>query len=152
VTRTWGNVLDAIIALKKGDTKYRWETVAKDRALAPIKKLVVTNTPGQSFLDAMQAGTVSTNVYLRRMHNFALDMNWLLNPVIAKRVWPKVVYGDKRAIKLHEHLAILAAEFNLERRAFYEMCWHLGASQGDSRTASLQLIHVELCKMFCFAA
>jgi len=96
VTRTWGNVLDAIIALKKGDTKYRWETVAKDRALAPLKKRIVTNTPGQLFLDAMQAGTVSTNVYLRRIHNFALDMNWLLNPVIAKRAWPKVVYGDNR--------------------------------------------------------
>ena len=31
--------------------------------------------PGEALLNAMQAGTVSTNVFLRRLHNFCWDMN-----------------------------------------------------------------------------
>ena len=30
----------------------------------------------------LEAGKVSTNVYLRRIHNFALDMTWLPWPVL----------------------------------------------------------------------
>jgi len=32
---------------------------------------------------------------------------------------------------LKEHQAIVARELNLERRAFYQLAWHLGASQSD---------------------
>jgi len=65
------------------------------------------------------------------MHNFALDMNWLPASVIPKRQWPAVHYKEKRAITLDEHQRILAAERNPERKAFYQLCWHLGGSQGD---------------------
>ena len=59
-------------------------------------------------------------------------MNWLLALVIAKRAWPKVVYGEKRAITQGEHQRIIEREGNVERRAFYdEVCWHVGASQSD---------------------
>ncbi|NBU08167.1 MAG: hypothetical protein EBS84_04000 [Proteobacteria bacterium] len=40
-------------------------------------------------------------------------------------------FKEKRAITSEEHQRILAAERNPERRAFYELCWHLGGSQGD---------------------
>ena len=79
----------------------------------------------------MQAGTVSTNVYLRRLHNFCVDINWLPWPLIPKRQWPAVKYKEKRAITLEEHRKIVAAEVNPERKTFYQLCWHLGASQGD---------------------
>jgi integrase len=154
VTRSWSDVINEIISLKKGETQYRWKTVAKDPALAAIKPCIVTNTTAQLFLNALKEGTVSTNVYLRRIHNFALDMSWLLNPVIARRAWPKVVYGDKRAIELPEHAAILAAELNPERKAFYELCWYMGASQGDIAklhaediTWDTQVINFERCKL-----
>jgi len=42
-------------------------------------------TRAENFLRAMEAGQVSTNIHLRRIHNFALDMNWLPVPVIPKR-------------------------------------------------------------------
>jgi hypothetical protein len=118
VTRTWGDVIRKIISLKNGETKHRWETVEKDPALATIKKSVVTNTPSDLFLDALVAGSVSTNVFLRRIHNFALDMSWLLNPVISRKAWPTVVFRDKRAITLAEHEAIIAAECNMEEGHF----------------------------------
>ena len=40
-------------------------------------------------------------------------------------------FKDKRAITLEEHQAIIAREANTERKAFYQLAWHLGASQSD---------------------
>lgn len=40
-------------------------------------------------------------------------------------------FKEKRAITLDEHQRIIAAEVNPERKALYQLCWHLGASQGD---------------------
>jgi integrase len=42
-----------------------------------------------------------------------------------------VRFKEKRAITLEEHQKIFAAERNPERKAYYQLCWHLGASQGD---------------------
>ena len=47
---------------------------------------------------------ISTNIYLRRIHNFALDMNWLPWPVLPKKRWPAIKFKDKRGITLAEHL------------------------------------------------
>jgi integrase len=58
-------------------------------------------------------------------------MNWLPWPILPKKQWPKVRYKDKRAITLEEHQRIVEREANPERRAFYELCWHFGGSQGD---------------------
>ena len=40
-------------------------------------------------------------------------------------------FKEKRATTLDEHQRIIAAEVNPERKALYQLCWHLGASQGD---------------------
>ena len=40
-------------------------------------------------------------------------------------------FKEKRAITLEEHQRIIATEVNPERKALYQLCWHLGASQGD---------------------
>ena len=92
---------------------------------------IIIETPGEALLNAMHAGTVSTNVFLRRLHNFCVDMNWLPWPLIPKRQWPAVKFKEKRAITLEEHQKIIAAEVNPERKTLYQLCWHLGASQGD---------------------
>lgn len=74
---------------------------------------------------------MSTNAYLRKAHNFAVDMNWLPATVIPKRQWPPIRFREKRAITLAEHQKIIAAEVNPERKTLYQLCWHLGARQGD---------------------
>jgi integrase len=130
-TRTWQNAIDSLIASKLAANQARWKTAAKDKALAPLLSLVIIETKAEALLKAMQAGKVSTNVYLRRLHNFCVDMNWLPWPLIPKRQWPAVQFKEKRAITLDEHQKIIAAEVNPERKALYQLCWHLGASQGD---------------------
>jgi len=130
-TRTWQNAIDALIASKLAANQARWKTAAKDKALAPLLPLVLIETKAEALLKAMEAGKVSTNVYLRRLHNFCVDMNWLPWPLVPKRQWPTVQFKEKRAITLDEHQKIIAAEVNPERKALYQLCWHLGASQGD---------------------
>ena len=130
-TRTWQYVFDEIVKIKTGPTQYRWSTAIKDKAFDLIHNLPILQTRPQHLLKVLETGTVSTNVYLRRVHNFALDMNWLPCPLIIKRQWPKVQFKEKRAITLQEHLRIVEREQNPERRAFYELAWHLGASQSD---------------------
>jgi hypothetical protein len=60
-------------------------------------------------LKVLENGSISTNVYLRRIHNFALDMNWLPWPVLPKKRWSAVRFKEKRGITLKEHLSAAIA-------------------------------------------
>ena len=139
--RTWNDVLLEIAKTKHGSTQNRWETARKDPAFDLIRPLTLLETRSEHFLRVLETGTVATNVFLRRIHNFALDMNWLPCSLIPRRQWPAVVYQPKRAITIEEHRRILERESNPERRLFYEMCWHLGASQSD--LAHLQVSDID---------
>ena len=130
-TRTWQSAIESLTNSKSGANQHRWRIAARDKAFAPLLPRVIIETPGELLLNVIQAGTVSTNVYLRRLHNFCVDMNWLPWPLVPKRQWPAVKFKEKRAITLEEHQKIIAAEGNPERKALYQLCWHLGASQGD---------------------
>jgi integrase len=129
--RSWRHVMEEIVKLKKGLTLQRWQTAVKDRAFDSIRDLALLETQAEQLLRVLEKGTVSTNVHLRKLHNFCMDMNWLPWPVIPKKQWPAVQFKEKRAITLAEHAAIIEREANRERRDFYKLCWHLGASQGD---------------------
>ncbi len=130
-TRTWQFVMEEIVKLKHDETQRRWLVAIKDKALDGLRALPLLETRAEQFLRALERGKVSTNVFLRRLHNFALAMNWLPVPVIPRKQWPDIRHKEKRAITFEEHCAIVARETNPERRAFYELAWHLGASQSD---------------------
>ena len=148
-TRTWQQAIEALTNTKQGANRERWLRVAKDRALVPLLPRVIIETQGELMLRVLQTGTVSTNVYLRRLHNFCVDMNWLPWPLVPKRQWPVVRFKDKRAITWEEHCRIVAREQNPERKAFYQLAWHLGASQSD--LAHLQAEDVDWqARIICF--
>ena len=130
-TRIWQKPMDEMTKTKTGPTKARHECAMRDRAFDLIRNLPILETHPAHFLKVLELGKISTNVYLRRIHNFALDINWLPWPILPKRQWPQLKFKEKRAITHEEHQRIIAAEVNPERKALYELCWHLGASQGD---------------------
>src|ERR1051325_3669577 len=130
-TRTWQNALDALVETKHGPTRERWVRAAKDKSLNGIRHRVIIESQAEQLLECIKVGTVSTNVHLRKLHNFCLAMNWLPWPLIPKRVWPEVKFKEKRAITLEEHQRIIEREKNPERQNFYQLCWHLGGSQSD---------------------
>ena len=131
VTRTWQEVMETLTASKDGTNQDRWLRAIKDRSFDHIRNVPLMETRADHFLKVLMVGKVSSNVYLRRIHNFALAMDWLMRSVIPKASWPKVSFKTKRAITLTEHQRIVEREKNPERAAFYQMCWHLGGSQMD---------------------
>jgi len=128
-TRTWQAALNALVETKQGSTKERWMRTAKDKAFNGIRHKTIIETQAEDMLQALNAGTVSTNIHLRKLHNFCLVMNWLPWPLIPKRLWPEIKFKEKRAITREEHELIVGREKNPETRDFYQLCWHLGGSQ-----------------------
>ena len=129
--RTWQVPMDELARTKRGPTHLRWQRAIKDKAFDLIRDLPILETQAEHFLKVLHTGTVSTNVFLRRVHNFALDMGWLPWPVVVNRQWPAIEFKDKRAITREEHGRIIEREKNPERKVFYQMAWHTGASQSD---------------------
>ena len=84
-TRTWQEAMEALTNMKQAANKERWQSAAKDKAFALLLPRVIIDTSNELLLKVLQAGTVSTHVFLRRLHNFCVDMNWLPWPLIPKR-------------------------------------------------------------------
>ena len=53
----------------------------KGKAFDSIRNLVVLETQAEQFLKVLENGSVSMNIYLRRVHGFTLNLNWLPWPV-----------------------------------------------------------------------
>ena len=71
--------MDAMAPLKTGPTQRRW--IAACRRVNPfdlIRHRKLIETASELFLQVLNSGTVSTNMFLRRLHNFAVGMDWLL--------------------------------------------------------------------------
>lgn len=137
-SRTWQNVMEQIVSLKSGETRLRWEAAARDKALDMIRHRKLIETVAEHFFAALKAGTVSTNVYLRRIHNFAVNMHWLPWPILPKPSWPGVKHRERRAITIKEHQKIIARELNPATRAYYELLWQLGGAQSDIANLSAE--------------
>lgn len=131
VHRKWSAVMAEFVATKTGTNRTRSERAIADKAFDSIRELQVLETRSEHFLRVLKAGKLSTNAYLRRFHNFALDMGWLPWPILPKRQWPAIHYKEKRAVTRDEHDLLLSRETNTEMRAFFGCCWHLGGSQSD---------------------
>ena len=140
-TRTWQFVMDQAGQNKSGTTRARWERAMRETPFDLIRKILVIETRPESLLKMMATGTVSTKIFLRRLHNFALDVGWLQSPVLSKKQWPKITFNPQRGVTLEEHLKIVAGEQNPEWRGYCEMLWHVGGSQSD--IAGLSGDHVD---------
>lgn len=131
VNRSWREVMTEFVKTKAGSNRTRSERAVLDKSFDSIRDLQLIETRSEHFLRVLESGKVSTNNYLRRFHNFAVDMGWLPWPVLPKRRWPAIHYGEKRGITREEHELILSRERNPEMRAFVWCCWHIGGSQSD---------------------
>jgi integrase len=141
VRRTWSDVLVSLTNTKTGENQDRWTRAAKDPAFESLKPLKLFETTADNFLFVLKQGGVATNVFLRRLHNFALDLDWIPKPILSRKNWPPIKFGEKRAITESEHKSVVGDERNTETRLYYETLWHLGGSQSD--VASLKAEDVD---------
>jgi len=131
--RTWTDVMEKYVTSGAESSKDRKERAFRSRPYVGLHKLKLIDTAAEhlfAVLEHKKAGN-STHHYLRRLHNFALHLGWLLAPVMAEAAWPAVHSKKFCAVTEDEHLRIIEKETNLERRLYYQMLWETGGSQSD---------------------
>ena len=143
-TRTWQQVMDEMARQKKGETQKRWERAMRETPFDLVRKKTLVETRAQDFLDVLASGAVCTNVFLRRLHNYALEMDWLPKGIVPRRQWPKIEFKSKRAITFEEHQRIIAGERSPEWRAYFNVLWHLGGSQSDVASLCAESVDWEM--------
>src|SRR6266436_4532357 len=131
VQRTWEDVMNEVAKEKTGETQKRWIRAMKEKPFDRIRNLTLQETMQRNLLDVVAEGKVCTNIFMRRLHNYALGMNYIFDPIVAPRKWPRIKFKEKRGITSEEHQRILSDERNPEWRAYYQLLWELGGSQTD---------------------
>ena len=134
-TRTWQDVMDYLLQSKEGrsqKTRERYESAVQDPGFNSIRNLPLIHTTAETLYKVLKdSGKPCTNMFLHRFHSFALKLGWLAWPIIGYNQWPKLRFKERRGVTLEEHQLLVSTENNVERRAFLELLWHVGAAQFD---------------------
>ena len=87
-TRTWQHAMTAIVDSKApgSENRFRWEKAIKEKAFDLIRNKVILETKAEDLQAVLNAGRVSTNVFLRRIQNYCVGMNWLPWPLLPKKM------------------------------------------------------------------
>lgn len=133
----WRMVMDDFLKRGGESTRRRKERSLRSRPFRLLAERKLIETTTDDFRQVIASGGSSTNHYLRCLHNLALGMGWLSDPIIPPRLWPTVRSRPKRGITVEEHEKIIAAEKNMERRHYYELLWEIGAAQTDAALLSV---------------
>ena len=131
--RTWENVINNYVNSGVAESRDRKERAFRSQPFLRLRKVKLLDTEADhlfAVLEHKKSGNAAHH-YLRRIHNYALHLGWLLAPVMADAAWPAVRKKHYEAITEEEHLSILAKEQNEERKLYYEMLWETGGSQSD---------------------
>ena len=144
-TRTWHDVMVSYRESRKlkGTSLDRLLRAEQAKAVMPLLKRKIVETSSQQFLECLNTGGVSVNVFLRRWHNHALEMDWLPKRVLSNRLWPKVHHEEKRAITQAEHQALKNYIENEEWKDYLETLWWTGGAQMDIATLTGERISLD---------
>ena len=133
-TRSWQFVMDEMKRTKVNHaerTSERYESAFNEAPFDALRDVVLIETRPDAVLKVLLTGTVSTNIFMRRLHSFALNMGWLPWPILAYAQWPRLKYKTRRAITADEAQRLLDIEPHPEWKAFLQLIWHIGAAQVD---------------------
>ncbi len=141
VERTWQTVMEQLQARGKDSSRERYTTVFKSTSFDGLRNKKLLETTADDFLAVFKDGKVSIVYFLKRLHNFALNLGWIAIPIVAPYLWPKYEAKDRRGITRDEQVTILAREKIAEWKLFMELLWETGAAQSDA--ANLTAEHIE---------
>ena len=132
VERTWQTVMEHLQSRGRDTSRERYATVFKSSCFDALRHKKLLETTADDFFAVFKESKVSIVYFLKRLHNFALNLGWIAVPVIAPYLWPKYQPKRRRGITLEEHQSVVAAERHAERKLFYQLLWETGASQSDA--------------------
>jgi integrase len=131
--RTWAAVARVIAQRYVGSTRLRWKKFLRSVPLRRLLRKKLVDTEAEDFLRVLyhrKAG-VSTNIFLRTLHNYAVELGWVLKPVLPKSVWPRIRHPQRRGITANEHGILVSMTKNREYRLYFQLLWETGGSQTD---------------------
>jgi site-specific recombinase XerD len=133
IKRTWSDVVEKyrLSRVLKQSTLDRLLRAEAAKPMQRLLKRVLIETTSEEFLELINSGGVSVNVYLRRWHNFAVGMDWLPKSILPKAIWPTPEHDEKRAITLEEHRVLIDHIEREEWKDYLEVLWWTGGSQAD---------------------
>ena len=131
-TRTWEVLFEAYVQSRKQTCWERVRRAFKAAEICQVVKMKLVDTRTSDLVATLRQCKRSTQYHVRLAFNYGVKLNWVDKDLIPERLWPKVRWNHFRAITREEHEKICASTEDPERRSFYELCWHLGASQGDA--------------------
>jgi len=146
VQRTWDDVMREMELSFHGPTLRRWQTqmrCAPFRILGNLKLFETDATHFFAVLRHPRAGS-STLKWLRILHNRALDFGWLLVPVLARKLWPKLPSRKIVAITHQQHQRLVDTENDSEFKLYLQILWETGGAQSD--IACLHRDNVDLAR------
>ncbi len=132
VERTWQTVINQLQARGKDSSRQRYANVFKSAAFDGLRQKRLLETTADDFLAMFKDGKVSIVCFLKRLHNFAVNLGWLAVPIVAPYLWPKYEPKDRRGITQDEHQSLMAKEKKAEWKLFLELLWETGAAQSDA--------------------
>jgi integrase len=132
VERTWQTVMEQLQARGKDSSRERYASVFKSPSFDGLRNKKLLETTADDLLSIFKEGKVSIIHFLKRLHNFALDLGWIAVPVVPPYLWPKYEPKDRRGITLEEHQSILTTQKKAEWKLFLELLWETGAAQSDA--------------------
>jgi integrase len=142
--RTWNDVMLDMEQAYHGPTLKRWRVQMKCGPFQSLRKLKLVETEASHFLFALRHPRAGSSVlkWLRIVHNRALDLGWLLSPVLARKLWPRLKTKKSKAVTAQQHARLVSTEKDDEFRLYLEMLWEIGGAQTD--TARLRRENVDL--------
>ena len=107
VERTWQSVMEQLQSRGKDSSRERYANVFKSSAFDGLRHKKLLETTADDFLAVFKDGKVSIVCFLKRLHNFAVNLGWIAVPIVAPYLWPKYEPKDRRGITRDEHESIL---------------------------------------------
>jgi len=132
VERTWQTVMEQLQSRGKDNSRERYASVFQSPSFDGLRHKKLLETTTDDFLAVFKDGKVSIVCFLKRLHNFAVNLGWIAVPIVAPYLWPKYEPKDRRGITQDEHQSVLAKEKKAEWKLFLELLWETGAAQSDA--------------------
>jgi integrase len=129
--RTWADVMLRFCDRQNPNTRRRHERVTRTAPMLFLKSKRLLETTAEDLLAAMKLGKNSAIQFLQTMHNDALGMGWILAPILARKLWPKMKKKPKRAITETEHITLLSGVDD-EWRLYLQLLWFVAPAQTDA--------------------
>jgi hypothetical protein len=120
--RTWTDVMEKYVTSGAESSKDRKERAFRSRPYVGLHKLKLIDTAAEhlfAVLEHQKAGN-STHHYLRRLHNFALHLGWLLAPVMS----------DEEIARMEQEMKAVEPNFKAVEQSYGENVLNITLARG----------------------